>query len=216
MQHPEYGEPKRGKRSRSVGLSRMIASAGALAMVAACGGEDASPPPPEPKDAGPKTAVQAFGNVFECAKAEGMDEKSCDAARSEAIKVSDESAPRFAGEGDCEAEWGDGHCISRSINGSSFFMPMLAGFMLGKLINGKREYLPLYNRRGYDGYTTANGFRLGYAGAPGKYFAGARALERPRTIMAIKPSTGREASESRGGMSSSSSRSGIRVIRVGG
>lgn len=203
-----------GKRSRSVGLSRMVASLGALAVVSGCGSEQAPPPPPEPQDAGAKTAVQAYGNVFECAKAEGMDEKSCNDARSEAIRAGDVTAPRFADAADCEQEWGEGGCVENRQAGSGFFMPMLAGFMMGKLINGRREYHPLYRRKGQDAYSTANGFRLGYAGSPGKYFAGARALERPRTIPAIKPASA--AAASRGGFAQSSGRGGLIIVRSAG
>ena len=84
------------------------------------------------------------------------------------------------------------------MGGTHFFAPFVTGFLVGKLINGRRDYLPLYRKAGENGgYVTANGARLGYGGAPGKYLAVDRALEHPRAAPAIKANTGAVA---RGGL----------------
>lgn len=207
----DHGTGKTHKRSRHIGLSRMIASAGGVALLAGCGSEAA--PPPAPEDSGPKTEVQAYGNVFECAAQSGMTQEECTKAREEAIAAAAETAPRFAGQGDCEAEWGTGGCVTHTSGGSSFFMPFVAGFMISRMMNGGRQNQPLFRPAGQDGYRTANGYRLGYGGAPGRYTAVARALERPAKVPAIKANSG---AVSRGGFTSGSSGTSSRMRSFGG
>ena len=70
---------------------------------------------------------------------------------------------------------------------------------------------------------TANGMKLGYAGAPGKYYASSRGFEKPKTVPKVKPASklasrggfgSRNGSwnlkDRNGGANSSSSRSGVR------
>lgn len=177
--------------------------AGGAVMVSACGSD------PEPQLAGkadtsgePKTEVLAFENVFECAKQTDMTQEQCTEAREAALAESKETAPRFAGQGDCEAEWGEGGCVEQKSEGRSYFSPFMTGFLISRALGGG-GYSPLFRRAGTTGYATANGVRLGYGGQPGKYLASARALERPKTIPAIKADTGRAVT--RGGMTESGS-----------
>lgn len=187
------------KRSGRVRLSTMAATA----LLAGCGDNGA---PQQRAEASARTAdateVQAFGNVFECAANTKMSQEECADARKQAVAASDDVAPRYAGQGDCETEWGDGNCVTQTSGGRSFFTPFVTGFLLGRLINGRREYLPLYSKRGAAGFTTADGRQLSATGTPGKFMAERRALERPRTVTAIKASSGAAA---RGGLTFASS-----------
>lgn len=192
------GLSRRSKRSNGVRLSAMLSAAGSV-FLAGCGQD----PVPQPQQAAAiepgSKPVQAFENVFECAANSDMTQEQCADARKEAVATSEKVAPRYAGQGDCENDWGAGKCTQQSLGGGGhFFAPFVGGFLLGKLLqNGKREFLPLYRKSGDQGFSTANGARLGYGGAPGKYFASARAMELPKSVPAMKANSG---AVSRGGM----------------
>lgn len=192
------GNGSGSKRSGRVQLSTMVSAVAAAAGSAILAGCGSDPAPVDPEPNAPKTEVQAFGNVFECKANSDLSQDQCADARKQAVAAGEEIGPRFAGQGDCEKEWGGGTCVEQRVGGSHFFAPFVTGFLVGKMLKGgKRDYLPLYRRAGESGYSTANGVRLSYGGAPGKYLAVARALERPKTIPAIKASTGAVA---RGGL----------------
>jgi uncharacterized protein YgiB involved in biofilm formation len=189
------------KRSGRVRLSTMAATAGALAgsaLLAGCG-EAGSPTPQAVAAVRPAgtSEVQAFGNVFECAANSTLSQEECVEARKQAVAASEEIAPRYAGQGDCEEEWGAGNCVTQTGSGRSFFSPFVTGFLLGKLTGGRQDYLPLYRKGTDGGYVTAGGSKLAFAGAPGKYLAEPRALQRPRTVGTIKADSGAAA---RGGL----------------
>lgn len=190
---------RQGKRSRNVRLLSMLT---ATSMLAACGEEPSQAPVASTVEPG-SVEVQAFGNVFECSGEGGLSKEECAAAHKQAVARSDETAPRYAGHGDCEADWGGGGCIERTVSGTSFFMPFVTGFLVGKLLpGGKREYSPLFRRAGGDQtYFTANGTKLANGASPTKFFAGPRAFEQPRSVPAIKANSGAIA---RGGMAARS------------
>ena len=190
------------KRSGRVALSRM-AGLSSVMLLAGCGGEA---PAPAPEDAGPKQEVMAFENQFECKANSGMSEEECAAARKEAVDVAAKTAPRFADNYDCEAAWGQGNCMQQASGGQSFFMPFVGGFLLGKVLAGnKRDVVPLF-RKSTDGpLQTANGVRLGYGGAPGKYVASARAFEKITSVPKIASAS---AAASRGGLTQDDESSG--------
>lgn len=189
---------RRGKRSNGVRLTVMLTAAGST-LLAACGSEDAATSAVTANPIEPGSAeVQAFENVFECKASGELTEEQCAEARQQALAQAEKTAPRYAGQGDCESDWGGGGCVQHAVGGSSFFMPFVGGFLVGKLLQGgRRDSFPLFRKAGEPNFSTANGARLGYGGAPGKYYATARAFEQPRSVPAIKANTGAVA---RGGM----------------
>lgn len=211
------GTSRRSKRSSSVRLSAMLSAAGSM-FLAGCGDDAPAPVPQATAAVKPgDMEVQAFENVFECAGNTKMTQDECAEARKQAVAASEKVSPRYAGQGDCESEWGGGSCVQQTFGGASFFAPFVTGFLLGKLLpTGKREFLPLYRKSGDTNFSTANGARLGYGGAPGKYFTSARALELPKSAPAIKANSGAIA---RGGMAANDEQeesSGRRRIGFGG
>ena len=205
------------KRSGRIVLSRMIGLSGAMGGAALLAGCGADPAPKQPEEAGPKQEVLAFENQFECKANSGLSEEECAAARKDAVDVAAQTAPRFASNYDCEADWGQGNCISQTSGGQSFFMPFVGGFMLGKMLAGnRREVVPLFRKTKDGPLQTANGVRLGYGGAPGKYIAAARAFERPASVPKIASAS---AAASRGGLTQDDSGSrggGFGVVRRSG
>lgn len=175
------------KRSREIRLLRMGRGAGLLSggavLLASCGSGTTAPAP----DQGPQEEVMAFESVFDCAAKTKLTEEQCRAERQKAIAQADTTAPRFQDQADCEQDWGEGGCVPHQAQGRSFFSPFIAGFLLGR---GGNARAPLFRKAGVGDLFTANGFRLGYAGSPGKYHASSRALEAPRTVAKVKASTG--------------------------
>ena len=106
-------------------------------------------------DAEPQFSDAQFTSVEACVTA-GFAREVCqtgfDAARAE----HQQAAPKFASQTDCEKEWGSGHCAPAASSGGSggFFMPALAGFVVGQAL--QRNY---YN-------TGSAGYYGGYTGAP--------------------------------------------------
>ena len=171
----------RSKRSSSVKLTTMAAlSSGA--MLSACGG-DPAPAAKAASNEGPKDVeLQVYENVFACAKATGLSKDECENMRQEAAQVAKADAPRFEAKEDCEAVYGPGQCVQENASGEEQTSGRrhYSGFIVAWFSSKKDGKTgPLYKSTS-GGYQTANGSRLGYGGAPGKYLASSRALERAK------------------------------------
>jgi uncharacterized protein YgiB involved in biofilm formation len=151
------------KKSRSIKLALLGSASMALA---ACG------------DDGPPDDSRFFAETRECAAVYG------DAPCADAALMAEEThlvqAPKFALREQCEAEFGDGNCETRqTASGSSFFMPLLMGYMMGNMLSGNRFSQPVY--RGRDGGAVMNNggrlFNVGNFG--GTTAAGRTASFRP-------------------------------------
>jgi uncharacterized protein YgiB involved in biofilm formation len=70
--------------------------------------------------------------------------QACDTAWQASVGEHDATAPKFSDKAQCEAQYGVGHCETRQ--GGGFFMPMMAGFMIGRMMNNP------YGQSGYVGH----------------------------------------------------------------
>lgn len=180
---------KRSKRSARVRLTTM-AALGSGAMLSACGGDGAPSANAVVAEKG-KTEVQVFENVFACAAVTGKTRDECQQMRDEASARAVEEAPRFAALQDCEAEYGAGKCVESGVGeeeastGRRHYSPFIVAWFSNSK-SGKNA--PLFNSKG-GGYQSANGARLSYAGAPGKYYASNRAMERTKSVPKVKPAS---------------------------
>lgn len=187
---------RRRKRSAAAGLS----AAGAMAMLGGC---DAGPSDAElsRRQFGEPTEVSAFNSVSECAASGAFAQVQCEEAQAAAQAQDEKVAPRFADQGTCEEQFGPGQCSYRHSGGQSFFVPLLTGFMIGRLLDGGRGYgyQPLYRSRHDDRYYTGGGAWL-YGGGSGRgyhrYQVGSRAVTNPVTTQRIQT---RSSVVSRGG-----------------
>jgi uncharacterized protein YgiB involved in biofilm formation len=180
----------RAKRSASVRLTTM-AALGTGAMLSACGSDPVPTGPAPGADGELSNELQVFENVFACAKATGKTTKECEAMQQDAAAQAAKEAPRFAAKEDCEAVYGEGQCISGNApaeeagsGGRSHFTPFVAAWFSSK----RGQSGPLFKSTA-GGYQTANGSRLGYGGAPGKYLASNRAMERAKSVPKVKPAS---------------------------
>jgi len=145
------------KRSRVLHLSSLMATASFT--LAACG----SPPQanaPQNNAAATNAAASpegswdtrvegAFQSMDECVASGTATASECEAAYRTAANQAAENAPKFGSQADCEQEFGAGQCQQRTeANGTSMFMPLLAGFMLGRLLSGgnRAPASPLFRR----------------------------------------------------------------------
>ena len=103
------------RRSAYVGFSILTLSAAALA---GCERHDDQP--------------KVYSSVADC-RAEHPGQ-ACDTAWQASVGEHDQTAPHYTRKEECEAQYGVGHCESRE--GGGFFMPMMAGFVLGQMMHG--------------------------------------------------------------------------------
>lgn len=130
------------KKSRSI---RLVLLGSASIALAACG------------DDGPPQDARFFSNLQECSAI--YDTSQCLDAQKQAAQSFAADAPKFTQKEQCEAEFGAGNCETQQVatggqqpaggeqsagSGSSFFMPMLMGYMMGNMLGGNRYAAPVY------------------------------------------------------------------------
>lgn len=187
---------KKSKRSSRVRLTTMAALGGG-AMLSACGGTGPVAPSANASAGGATpmagkndNEVQVYENVVACSQISENTREECEEMHKAASDLAAREAPRFATLHDCEAEYGPGKCVQAEegeegeVSSRRHFSP----FVVAWFSSSKKSGAPLYNSKA-GGYQTANGSRLGYAGAPGKYYATNRALERAKSVPKIKPAS---------------------------
>jgi uncharacterized protein YgiB involved in biofilm formation len=131
------------KRSRKVSLVLMSAS---VVTLTACG-EDEVP-------------VDAYRTVDSCIAEGKFSEQYCRGEWEKAEQAHLESAPRYTNRADCEADYGFQQCqaAQSSGGGGGFFMPFMAGYLMGQLVEGasNRRFAsqPFYRSNYSNGFTT--------------------------------------------------------------
>jgi uncharacterized protein YgiB involved in biofilm formation len=112
------------KRSKFIGLTLM----GTVPfLLTAC---EQPAPPPAPQSL-------AYGSVDECIQAGIFTPQACENGQVAAVQAHRSEAPRFASASECEQQYGANNCqVVRSESGGSWFMPAMAGFMMGQMFSG--------------------------------------------------------------------------------
>ncbi|KQT34978.1 hypothetical protein ASG29_02220 [Sphingomonas sp. Leaf412] len=188
--------PPRRKRSAAPALTAV----GAMAMLSACEPQPSNEQVSQQRYGAP-TEVAAFATPAECKASGDFAAVTCDEAATAAAKADDGAAPRFESKDLCEDQFGDATCLQRSgSGGQSFFVPLLTGFMIGRMLDGPGyRYQPLYRNRRDGTYFTPGGawlFNGGYGGRAHGYQVGSRAVTAPVTTQRIQT---RSSVVSRGG-----------------
>ncbi|PHM28999.1 DUF1190 family protein [Xenorhabdus budapestensis] len=145
--------------------------------------------------------VSLYTNADECSKANPSQSEQCTIAYNNALKEAEKTAPKYATREDCVAEFGEQQCAqapaqagvgnqaqAQSSSGS-FWMPLMAGYMMGRLMGGNSApSQPLFSSKSAS--SPANGK---FVDATGKSYgpatAGGRTMSVPKTAMAPKPAT---------------------------
>lgn len=142
--------------------------------------------------------VSLYQNADDCSAANPGKSAECKTAYNNALKEAEKTAPKYASREDCIAEFGEGQCqqapaqagmAAENQGGGSFWMPLMAGYMMGRLMGGGMGFQqqPLFSSKNpsspaYGKYTDAAGKGYG-AAQPG------RTMTVPKTAMAPKPAT---------------------------
>lgn len=98
--------------------------------------------------------VSMYRNVDECVRYNPDAKSLCETTFAQANQEAIDTAPRFATREDCVAEFGEAGCQVAPVNqenataqqsSGSFWMPLMAGFLFGKMMGGFNAHKPLYS-----------------------------------------------------------------------
>ncbi len=114
--------------------------------------------------------VSLYQNADDCASATGK-AAECTTAYNNALKEAERTAPKYASREDCVAEFGEGQCQqapaqagmapenrAQAQSSGSFWMPLMAGYMMGRLMSGGAGYQqqPLFSSKTQTARRTVN------------------------------------------------------------
>ncbi len=163
--------------------------------------------------------TSVFPSVEECRAVADLPEndftpEDCEAGFAEAQAVHAESAPRYEDAALCEEEHG-GECVAEQrSDGSSIFLPLLAGYMIGNMMGGRGlGAKPLY-RTSAGRYATPGGGTI-LSGLRGKTNLGANSFAAAPNTRTAAPLT-RSTVQSRGGFGAARTSGGFGSRSFGG
>lgn len=168
-------------RSKSLTLTGLMC--GASLSIGAC---DGTPQLPTAESAVNKDPVEAFAyaSLDQCKAADKVSDAECDTAYQAALKDDATNAPRYDKQATCEEVYGAGQCVPKQqAGGGSFFTPLLAGFVIGQMLDGNRGYYrgtSLYRRDG--GYYTGWGGAVNHNYATGRTSVGRQGIDPPAAV----------------------------------
>ncbi|WP_455817476.1 DUF1190 family protein [Pseudomonas cerasi] len=144
--------------------------------------------------------VSMYQNADDCSAANPGKSAQCTTAFNNAKEEAVKTAPKYATREDCVAEFGEGQCQqapaqagvgttnAESQSSGSFWMPLMAGYMMGRMMGGGMgQQQPLFSSK--NPASPANGK---FVDASGKSFGAAtsgRTMTVPKTALAPKPAT---------------------------
>ncbi|MFT5701310.1 MAG: hypothetical protein ACI8ZB_004201 [Desulforhopalus sp.] len=147
--------------------------------------------------------VTVVSSVDDCAANTELNLVECEAAYQKAQAEAERTGPKYNSNVQCETEFGSGQCTQSRSGG--FFMPMMSGFMIGRMMSGNSSYggtaynpVYRYNNRNssqYNRVMTADGTVIGKAGQ--------RSYRVNKSTMSSKPTVTRTVS--RGGFGATAS-----------
>jgi uncharacterized protein YgiB involved in biofilm formation len=116
---------RKGPKKQS--FRRSLALGVAVATLAGCGSQE---------------EVKVVSSVEECATQTELNLEECEAAYQKAQDEAERTGPKYTSRAQCEAEFGYGQCGPS--RGGGVFMPMMTGFMIGRMLSGN-NYGSVYN-----------------------------------------------------------------------
>jgi len=113
-----------------------------------------------------KVDTALFESVKQCTSL-GFAQQECEANYGKAQQMHADVAPKYMSRTDCEADFGAEKCEiapQRAQSGGSIFMPLMAGYMMGSLLNSRAQTQPLYRTAGdSSNFRTADNKNIGSA-----------------------------------------------------
>ncbi len=97
----------------------------------------------------PKVDASIYESIEQCKRDPIVSDDQCESSFKEARSQHAAVAPKYSTAEDCQADFGAGKCEVapyKSSSGGSIFMPLMAGYMMGSLLGGRRSMMsqPLY------------------------------------------------------------------------
>jgi uncharacterized protein YgiB involved in biofilm formation len=173
--------PSKIKRTRRLALTTLMATASvnlvacdSAAPDAVTWNDDFNRPAATSEVANEGVDALTYSDLNACKAADQVPDADCDTGWQTAQNDHVANGPRFNEKAACEAEYGEGNCETRaSSGGGSFFMPLLAGMVLGQVLSPGRGY-------GYSG-TGLYRDRYGRFGTPYSRYGGGGLYRSPTT-----------------------------------
>lgn len=144
--------------------------------------------------------VHFYQNASDCSSANPGKSEQCNSTYQNALKEAARTAPKYSSQNDCVAEFGEGQCQpvpapaqtttannNATQSGGGIWMPLMAGYMMGSLLNNGKAYAqqPMFSSKNpaspaYGRYADASGRTYGAIG-------NSRGMTVPGSAMAPKP-----------------------------
>lgn len=178
------------KTWRQYRLAPVAAAVGAVLMLAACDEADET--------------VALYTTAEQCTTANPGQAGECTTAYNNAVQEAVKTAPKYATREDCVAEFGESQCTQAQVPtelannnqtqqqepaqaSGGFWMPLMAGYMMGRMMGGGAASQPLFTSR--NAASPANGKFVDASGKNYGSATGGRSVTVPKTAMAPKPAT---------------------------
>ncbi|TKI04900.1 DUF1190 family protein [Martelella alba] len=139
--------------------------------------------------------VTLYQNSDDCSRANPSMAEQCATAYRNAQQEAEKTAPKYRSRADCVADFGEDQCtrapaqagMAAESSSGSFWMPLMAGYMMGRLMNGGYAQQPLFTSRAPG--SPANGKFVDASGRGYGPVASGRSMAVPKSAMAPKPAT---------------------------
>lgn len=117
----------------------------------------------------------------------------CESTYQQALNDAKDTAPKYATLEDCEYDFGSESCQQEQSASGGFFMPMMAGYMLGRLGSGRSNHMPLHTSSSKTSplrgkWFTADGTNVGNFDSKNKKYSVRESFfnKRPTTTSTLK------------------------------
>jgi uncharacterized protein YgiB involved in biofilm formation len=184
------------KRTRKLALTSLMAAGGV--SLTACGDNGADNVRIEPP--GPSTDAYAYQSLQECKDKNEVPDSACEAAEKKAA-ADDAKSARWNDQASCEDVYGQGQCVPRQAanGGGSIWGPLIAGFVVGRMLDGGWGGRGLYRDYRDGGYYSAGGGRVWTDYSTGRARVEQRSFDTPDVVRGPAKMQTRSSVISRGG-----------------
>lgn len=128
---------KGGGRKRTLVVSLLALGAGAVTIGAFMESDE-------------KTDNRIYKTVEQCKKEQFVSADECSRQFDAARVAHEKNAPLFPEKASCEQEYGEGNCKRPETSHASnrYYIPAMAGYLMGRRANGGYQSAPLFRKRG--------------------------------------------------------------------
>ena len=166
------------KRTRKLALTSLMAMGGV--SLTACGDNADNVRIDHP---GPSTDAYAYQSLQECKDKNEVPDDACEKAEKNA-EADDAKAAKWTDQASCEDVYGPGQCVPRASQGGgqSFWGPLIAGFVVGRMLDGGWGGRGMYHDWRDGGFYSANGGRIWTDYSSGRTRIAQRGFDAPDVV----------------------------------